>query len=91
MKSYEYSRSRLSFDIGQRSFTYLIQNFIFSETTSPIKAKFYMWYPKEGETKVCINGPGQMNKMAAMPIMWLNPLKINFSGIGGPVSMKLCL
>ena len=28
-----------------------------------------MWYPLEGGTKVCINGPGHMTmKMAAMPI-----------------------
>ena len=33
-----------------------------------IKAKFNMWYPKEGGIKVYINGPGHMTKMAAMPI-----------------------
>ena len=35
-----------------------------SETAWPIKAK----HPKEGGTKVCINGPGHMTKMAAMAI-----------------------
>ena len=28
--------------------------------------------PTEGETKVCINGPGHMTKMAAMPIYGKN-------------------
>ena len=41
---------------------------VFSETAWPIKAKFYMEPPWEGETKVYINGPGHMTKMATMPI-----------------------
>ena len=43
-----------------------------SETAWPIKAKFYVEPPREGETKVCINGPGHMTKMAAMPIYGKN-------------------
>ena len=39
---------------------------ISSETAWPIKAKFYVEPPWEGGTKVCINGPGHMTKMAAM-------------------------
>ena len=39
-----------------------------SETAWPIKAKFYVEPPWEGGTKVYINGPGHMTKMAAMPI-----------------------
>ena len=39
-----------------------------SETALPIKAKFYVEPPWEGGTKLCINGPGHMTKMAAMPI-----------------------
>ena len=44
------------------------------QTSSPlktawsIKAKFYVEPPWEGGTKVCINGPGHMTKMAAIPI-----------------------
>ena len=45
---------------------------ISSETTWPIKAKFYVEPPWERETKVCINGPGHMTKMAAMPIYGKN-------------------
>ena len=60
----------------------------FSETAWPIKAKFYVEPPWEGRTKVCINGPGHMNKMAATPIYGKNPSKI-FSGTGGPISRKL--
>ena len=39
-----------------------------SETARPIKAKFYVEPPWEGRTKVYINGPGHMTKMAATPI-----------------------
>ena len=45
--------------------------FFSSETTWPIKAKFYV-EPWEGGTKVYTNGPGHMTKMAAMPIYGKN-------------------
>ena len=61
---------------------------IFSETNWPIIAKFYVKPPWEGGTKVYINGPGHMTKMAAMPIYGKNPSKI-FSRTGGPISRKL--
>ena len=49
---------------------------IFSfETAWPIKAKFYVEPPWEGGTKVYINGPGHMTKMAAMPIYGKNVKK----------------
>ena len=47
-------------------------NIFYSETAWPIKAKFYVEPPWEGGTKVCINGPGHMTKMAAMPIYGKN-------------------
>ena len=47
-------------------------NVFCSETTWPIKAKFYVEPPWEGGTKVCINGPGHMTKMAAKPIYGKN-------------------
>ena len=43
------------------------------ETAWPIKAKFYVEPPWEGGTKVYINGPGHMTKMAAMPIDGMFP------------------
>ena len=43
-------------------------NIFSSETAWPIKAKLYVEPPWEGGTKVYINGPGHMTKMAAMPI-----------------------
>ena len=43
-------------------------NIFSSETAWPIKAKFYVEPSWEGGTKVDINGPGHMTKMAAMPI-----------------------
>ena len=45
---------------------------VLSETAWPIKAKFYVEPPWEGGTKVCINGPGHMTKMAARPIYGKN-------------------
>ena len=47
-------------------------NIFSSETTLPIKAKFYVEPPWEGGTKVYVNGPGHMTKMAAMPIYGKN-------------------
>ena len=49
-----------------------ISNVFSSDTAWPIKAKFYMEPPWEGGTKVYINGPGHMTKMAAMPIYGKN-------------------
>ena len=54
----------------RRPFTF--SNIFSSETAWPIKAKFYDEPPWEGGTKVCINGPGHMTKMAAMPIYGKN-------------------
>ena len=45
---------------------------ISSETTGPIKVKFHMEPPLDGETKVYSNGPGHITKMAAMPIYGKN-------------------
>ena len=39
-----------------------------SETAWPIKAKFHVEPPWEGGTKVYINGPGHMTKVATTPI-----------------------
>ena len=47
-------------------------NVFSSETAWPIKAKFYVEPPWEGGTKVCINGPGHMTKMSAMPLYGKN-------------------
>ena len=49
-----------------------ILNVFSSETARPIKAKFYVEPPWERGTKVYINGPGHMTKMAAMPIYGKN-------------------
>ena len=54
----------------RRPFTF--SNIFSAETAWPIKAKFYVEPPWEGATKVCINGPGHMTKMAAMPIYGKN-------------------
>ena len=64
-------------------------NIFSSETAGPIKAKFYVEPPWVGGTKVYINGPGHMTKMAATPIYGKNPSKIFFSRTGGPIFTKL--
>ena len=58
-------QSSLSSSVRPSTFS----NIFSSETAWPIKAKFYVEPPWEGGTKVYINGPGHMTKMAAMPIM----------------------
>ena len=50
----------------------LFSNIFFSQTAWPIKAKFHEEPPWEGGTKIYINGPGHMSKMAAMPIYGIN-------------------
>ena len=48
------------------------KNVFSSETAWPIKANFYVEPPWERGTKVYMNGPGHMTKMAAMPIYGKN-------------------
>ena len=40
----------------------------FFETTKPNETKFHVEPPWDEPTKVCLNGPGHMTKIAAMPI-----------------------
>ena len=61
----------------------------YSPPKPPIKAKFYMEPPWEGGTKVCINDPGHITKMAAMSIYGKTPSEIFASGAGGLISTKL--
>ena len=70
-----------------RPFTF--SNIFSSETVWPIKAKFYVEPPWEGGTKVSINGPGHMTKMAATPIYGKKHSKIFFSRTRRPISTKL--
>ena len=49
-----------------------LSNVFSSETAWPIKAKFYVDPPWERGTKVYINDPGYMTKMAARPIYGKN-------------------
>ena len=43
-------------------------NIFSSETTGPIEAKFHVEPLRDYGTKIYINSPGHMTKMAAMPI-----------------------
>ena len=42
----------------------------------------------EGGTKVCIDGPAHMTKMAATPMYGKKPPKLFFSGTGSPMILK---
>ena len=64
-------------------------NIFSSETAWPIKAKFYVEPPWEGRTKVYINGPGHMTKMAAMPIYGKNLKKSSSPELAGRFSRNL--
>ena len=76
-----------AFVVVVRPFTF--SNIFSSEIAWPIKSKFYVEPPWEGGTKVYINGPGHMTKMAATPIYGKNPSKIFLSRTGGPIFTKL--
>ena len=67
---------------------FTFSNLFSSGTTGPIEVQFHVEPPWDGETKVCIWGPGHMTKMAAMPIYGENPSKI-FFGTAGLICMKL--
>ena len=69
-----------------QSFTY--SKIFSSETAWPIEAILHVEFSWEGGTKVYINGPDHMTKMAAMPIYSKNHNKIFYSGTGGPISTK---
>ena len=56
--------------LSVRPFTF--SNVFSSEAAWPVKAKFYVEPPWEGGTKVYINGPGHMTKLASMPIYGKN-------------------
>ena len=56
-----------------------ITNIYSSETTGPIRVRFYIEHLSLMGTKVYIIGPGHMTKMANMPIYGKTPLKIFFS------------
>ena len=86
---YPWIRRPSSSSVVVRPFTF--SSIFSSETAWLIKAKFYMEPPWEGGTKVCINGPGHMTKMAAMPIYGKNLKTIFFSRTGGPISTKLVM
>ena len=64
-------------------------NIFSSETAWPINSKFYVEPPWERGTKVYINGPGHMTKMAVTPIYGKNPSKIFFSRTDRSILTKL--
>ena len=59
------------------------------QTSSPQKPLGRSKPPCGGGTKVYINDPGHMTKMAAMLKNAQNPSKIFFSRTGGPIFTKL--
>ena len=63
------------------------KNTFSSETIGPIKAKFHMEPPWDGEAKVCSNGPSRMTKIVAMPI-YDKTFKIFFSRTKGLITLN---
>ena len=56
---------------GTKVKQWIFQNlllFLSLETAKPIEAKFHLYPPWDGGTKVCSNGPGHMTNMALIPI-----------------------
>ena len=60
-----------------------------SQTTWPIKVKFYRKHLYEGGTNVIINIPGHMTKMATMLIYGKIPSKIFFTGTAEPIATEI--
>ena len=52
-----------------------ISNIFSSETTGPIRVRFYIEHLFLTGNKVYINGPGDMAKIAGMPIYGKKPFK----------------
>ena len=72
MKIYEYPRSRSFIIYCPRSLIfYQFQTFL-SNPTGPVKAKFHVEPPWEGEAKIYSNGLGHITKMATIPIYGKN-------------------
>ena len=78
---------RPSSTVRRRPFTF--SNILSSETPWLIKAKFYVEPTWEGGTKVYINSPGHMTKMAAMPIYGKNLKKSSSPELAGRFSQNL--
>ena len=72
MNLYKYKRSRSFIGLGPRSLRFNNLLFLSLETAKPIEAKFHLYHPWDGGTKVCSNGPGHMTNMAVMPIYGKN-------------------
>ena len=68
MNLYEYQRSRSFIELDPRSLRFNILNLFSLEAAELIEAKFHLYPPWDGGTKVCSNGTGHITNMAAMPI-----------------------
>ena len=72
MKVCDSFRSRSSLDLCLSVIHTHFSKIFFSETAWPIKVKFYVQHPWVGGTKVELQKPGHMTKMAATPIYGKN-------------------
>ena len=79
MKLNEYQRSRLLFDLRQRSLKFRKKILFFSEIVESFETKFHMRAYGCMGMKICTNKLGHMTKVAAMPIYGKNLKKIFFS------------
>ena len=62
MNLYKYKRSRSFIGLGPRSLRFNILLFLSLETAKAIEAKFHLYPPWDGGTKVFSNGPGHMGE-----------------------------
>ena len=69
MNLYKNNRSRSFIGLGPRSLRFNILLFLSLETAKPIEAKFHLYPPWDGGTKVCSNGQGHMTNMA-VTLLW---------------------
>ena len=75
----KFQRSRLTFDLSAKV-AYIVvqsiyQNFVFSQTISPIELKFHVKTPYDKIAKNYTKHLGHMTKMAATPVYGKKPFK----------------
>ena len=77
----KFQRSRLTFDLSayvtHNGVPSIYQNIVFSQTIGPIEFKFHLKTPYDKLAKINAKCFCHMNKMAATPIYFKNPLLQN--------------
>ena len=89
----KFQRSRLTFALSATVAHTVVPsiyiNIVFSQTIGPIELKFHVKTPYDKLAEICTKYFDHMTKMAATPIYGKNLLKIFFSRIRKPVTLRL--